>query len=68
MMSPEANLTCFKVGCHGEFAYVGNEGGDTLYECRDCGTELREQGVRELAEMDGPVSQLARLLLEGDDA
>lgn len=63
-----ANLTCYKFACSGEFQYHGGDDGETLYECRECGAELREQGVRELADMDGPMSELAELLLNGGEA
>jgi uncharacterized Zn finger protein len=64
-MTRKANLSCFKVGCSGEFRYLGAENGDILYECRDCGADLRQEGVEELAGQNGPVGQLARALLEG---
>lgn len=59
----DANLSCYKVSCGGEFAYVGDEGGDTLYECRDCGASLSQTATRELAEGDTSVAQLAKALL-----
>ncbi len=58
------SLTCYRVDCRGEFRYCGDESGDLLYECRECGASLCETGVRQLATDDGPVGQLASLLLK----
>lgn len=59
-----ANLSCYRVDCHGEFEPCG-AGDDSLYRCSECGSELQQSGVEELAEDDGPVGQLAQVLLEG---
>ncbi|QIO22402.1 hypothetical protein [Haloarcula sp. JP-L23] len=60
----KANLTCYRSACHGEFAPTG-AGDDALYRCELCGAELEQTGVERLAEDDGPVGQLAQVLLEG---
>jgi uncharacterized Zn finger protein len=65
-MSDGANLSCFQ--CNGEFEAVGSENGDLLYECEDCGLELREDLTRELAEDGGAIGRLAEVLLERGDA
>jgi len=61
-MTEGPNLSCFK--CHGEFEAVGSENGNLLYECEDCGLELREDLTRELAEDGGAIGRLAEVLLE----
>jgi len=61
-----ANLSCYRVNCHGEFERC-DASDDRLYECDECGSELKQAGVEELAQDDGPVGQLAQVLLEGDE-
>jgi len=66
-MKKSTRLTCYGVGCNGRFEYVGDRQAETaLYRCEACGKELQRSGVKQLAAQDdGPISQLATLLLEG---
>jgi DNA-directed RNA polymerase subunit RPC12/RpoP len=67
-MSPDANLTCYRATCGGEFEHVGEDGTDTLYRCRECGSELSQSAVEQLADADdGPVADLASVLLAGGE-
>ena len=56
-----ANLSCFR--CGEEFECVGSDNTDLLFECENCGVELREDTTRELATMDGALARLAEVLL-----
>lgn len=58
-------LDCYRVGCTGTLAYYGDDDSDTLYECRECDTELSQEYVAQLAEDDGPIAKLAKVLLAG---
>lgn len=60
---PAKGLSCFKVSCGGEFAYVGDERRDTLYECRECGATLSQSATKQLADGDTSVAELAKALL-----
>lgn len=57
------NLNCFRVGCPGTLEYISD--GETLYRCDECGDELSQPGVEELATDSGALAQLADVLLDG---
>lgn len=61
-----ANLSCFR--CGSEFECVGSQNSDLLFQCENCGVELREDTTRELATMDGALARLAEVLLEESGA
>jgi hypothetical protein len=67
-MSSDANLTCYRATCGGEFEYVAEDGSDTLYRCRECDSTLSQSAVEQLADADdGPVADLAAVLLGGGE-
>jgi len=65
-MTPDANLTCPRVACHGELEYLGDDGCAALYQCEECSETLNQRGIEELADDDGPLGELASVLLEGE--
>lgn len=62
----EGELDCYFSGCTGTLEYCGDDGDDSaLYRCRECGDEYPQEEIKHWAEQDGPISELAKVLLEG---
>lgn len=64
-MSPDANLTCPRRACHGEYEYVGEVGGSNAFECEECGDSLSQGALEAFVDDDSTVGQLVRGLLGG---
>jgi hypothetical protein len=60
MASSQNRLSCYKSTCPGTLQTDGPE----LFHCSDCNAEMSEDATRRVAGMDGPVAQLANVLLE----
>lgn len=62
---PEANLTCFNVGCGGEFEYVEQSDTTVEYRCQDCSAELTQTDIETVADLGGPIGKVAEQLQGG---
>jgi len=61
-----SELDCYFAECTGTLAYYGNDDNDpALYRCQECGHEYIQENVKRVAEMGGPLSEVAKLLLGG---
>jgi gas vesicle GvpC-like protein len=62
-----ANITCPRAGCHGEFEFVAGDPGDALYQCEQCDEFLSQTSAERVAEGDSLAAELARVLLDGGE-
>jgi|GEM_PF-6595342 len=57
-MTPDANLSCVRADCGGEYRHVGTNGDVDRFECQACGDEIEQEL--------GPVlGEWARALADG---
>ena len=62
----ENELDCYFNDCTGTLEYLGDDADDpALYRCRECDDEFPQEEIEYWADQDGPVSKLAKVLLEG---
>lgn len=57
-------LRCWGIGCYGTLEWHGDDEGEILLSCTNCDNQIEQPFIEDLAADDGPLAELATVLLE----